>query len=82
MTEQTIATIVVAAVAVIPPTLVALAGFKQSQKNGDKADEIHVLVDGNMSKVQADLAEAKTEIADLRKVIIEMAASRKEGSAL
>ncbi len=70
MSEQTVANVVIAAIAVVPPTLMALASFVQSWRNGKKSDEIHVLVNSNMAAVKAELAAAKLEIADLRSIIV------------
>ncbi len=70
MSEQTIANVIVAFFAVVPPTIAALAAFAQSWRNGKKSDEIHVLVNSNMAAVKAELAAAKIEIADLRSIIV------------
>ena len=62
-------TVFIALLTAIPPTLVALAGFIVTLKNGVKSDKIHVLVNSNMTKVQADLAAARLNIEELQVVI-------------
>lgn len=66
MTDQTLTIILTA----LPPTLVALAGLIVSVVNSLKADKIHVLVNSNMTKVQADLAAANLNIKDLQATIV------------
>ena len=51
--------VLVAMIAAIPPTLVAYVAWRALEK---KTDEIHVLVNSNLSKVKADLASAVEEI--------------------
>ena len=76
MNEQTVASIVVAALAAIPGALLGIATLLQSQKNEknstaigdvlkDKADQIHELTDGNLTAVQFQLKVALTRIDDL-----------------
>lgn len=50
----------------LPPTLVAIATLIVSIINSMKADKIHVLVNSNMAKVQADLAIANMSIKELQ----------------
>jgi len=61
--------VIIAMIVAIPPTLVALAGLIQSILNGRKAEQIHVLVDGNMSDVKRDLAIAMAEIQNLKALL-------------
>lgn len=65
--------VIIALMACVPATVTALAGLVVSLKNGRKADlaatkqeEIHVLVNSNLSKVKEDLEEAKREIMSLK----------------
>ena len=61
--------VLTAMIVAIPPTLVAAAGLIQSILNGNKAEKIHVLVDGNMSDVKRDLAVAMAEIQNLKRLL-------------
>jgi hypothetical protein len=70
MTDATIVTIAAA----IPATLSALGALVVSVANGvrgkrieTKADEIHTLANGNLSRVEANLALANEQIAILVK---------------
>jgi hypothetical protein len=54
----------------LPPTLVALGGFIVSVMNSWKAEKIHVLVNSNMTKVQADLALANQRIEELATALV------------
>ncbi len=72
-----------ALVAAVPVTITAVAGLLVSLQNGRKADvaavkqqEIHVLVNSNLTKVKADLETAKTEIAALHGLLRDFAAER------
>jgi hypothetical protein len=68
MSDATLAILLTA----LPPTLVALAGLIVSVVNSLKANKIHVLVNSNMSKVQADLAGANQRIEKLQAIITKM----------
>ncbi len=76
-------TITMALIAGLPATLTALTGLIVSIKNGRKTDavvtkvddaavkqqEIHTLVNSNLTKVKDDLAEAKAEITALKALV-------------
>lgn len=72
MTDATLTIILTA----LPPTIVALAGLIVSVVNSLKADKIHVLVNSNMTKVQADLAAANISIGELQLVISKLAGNK------
>lgn len=62
----------VAIIAAVPPTVTALAGLVVSLKNSKKAndaavkqEEIHGLVNSNLTKVKNELADARSEIRAL-----------------
>jgi hypothetical protein len=67
---------ILAIIAAVPPTLLALAAFMQSFKNNilskdrsaktnAKIDEVHVLANSNLTRVRADLAVALKRIETL-----------------
>jgi hypothetical protein len=65
--------IMIALIAAVPPTLVALAGFFQGISNGRQAgkivaktEEIHTATNGHLSVLTKNLADAKQEIKDLQ----------------
>jgi len=62
--DATAASIAVALVASIAPTIAALAGWRSLSK---KSDQIHVLVNSNLTEVKANLAHALAEIQALKK---------------
>lgn len=78
--------VTVALITAIPPTCVALFGLIVSLKNSKKADvitakadeaavkqqEIHVLVNSNLTAVKDDLEEAKAEIQALRTLVTQL----------
>lgn len=66
----------------LPPTLVALAGLIVSVVNSLKANKIHVLVNSNMSKVQADLAGANQRIEKLQMIITRMVDTQTAGAVI
>lgn len=73
MTDMAIGAIVTA----LPPTLVALGTLIVAWRNSNKSDkiekkseEIHVLVNSNLTAVKAELAEAKLQIAQLQSTIV------------
>jgi hypothetical protein len=75
------ATIVITAtIAALPPTILALATWRQSRKNTEKADtiiskaeEIHTLTNSNLAEVKAELATANGKIEGVEKVIAALA---------
>jgi hypothetical protein len=83
--NQTLATVVVALVAAVPPTLVAFAALRSSRLNSAKADqlidkttEIKTQTDGQLTKVMGSLNVANEKlnvanekIAGLEKLIAE-----------
>lgn len=52
---------IVASIAAIPGIVSAILGWL----NGRKADAIHILVNSNLDAVKGQLADAKSQIADL-----------------
>ena len=58
--------LLVALITAIPPTLMAYIAWARLTT---KADEIHVLVNSNLTKVKLDLAVALDEIAYLKEVL-------------
>ena len=58
--------LLVALITAIPPTLMAYIAWSRLTT---KADEIHVLVNSNLTKVNVDLAVALDEIAYLKEVL-------------
>jgi len=80
--NDTTLTIVLAA---IPAIVASVAGLVVSLKNSVKADlnmkksdEIHVMVNSNMTKVQADLAGANQRIGELELIIGKLVTARDE----
>ena len=76
--NQTLATIAVAFVAAVPPTIVAFAALRSSRLNSAKADqlidkttEIKTQTDGQLTKVMGSLAVANEKITGLEKLIAE-----------
>lgn len=71
--------VIIAMVTSIPPTIAAVAALFVSIRNGWKADlaavkqqEIHVLVNSNLTAVKNDLEEAKAEIKALRSLVTQL----------
>lgn len=71
-------TLLIALIAAVPTTIVALATLWQTLRNGakasvlaTKADEIHVLVNSNLTLVKSQLAEALAKIETLERLIAE-----------
>lgn len=60
------ASLLLAIVAATPPTIAALAAW---WKLAQKTEEIHVLVNANLLRVQRDLASAVTEIGELKETV-------------
>lgn len=78
-------TFVVALVVALPPTLAAMAGLIQSRLNAaksdtiiEKANEIHVLTNSNLTAVKAALAEAQEKIESLEQLVTQLAMSKGE----
>ncbi len=83
-------TVIIALIAGLPAAITALAGLVVSLKNGRKADtmatkvddaavrqqEIHTLVNSNLTKVKDDLADAKAQILALKALITTMQSAR------
>jgi septal ring factor EnvC (AmiA/AmiB activator) len=86
MSESTIAALIIAAIASIPPTIAALSARKIVKQNDVKTDSliaqtevIHQLTNSNLSSVKEELAavktalsDAKSELADAKKQITEL----------
>ena len=53
-------------------TIVAGIGLLVSKANGRKADEIHVLVNSNLSTVKDKLVSAEEEIRQLRVLLVQL----------
>lgn len=62
-------TLVIAFLGSIAPTIAAVAALLQSKKNAVKADEIHVLVNSNLTKVKNDLEIANDHILSLQETV-------------
>jgi len=50
--------ILLAAIAAIPPTIVATASWLSSKRNEKKLEEVHLLVNSNLASVKVDLQRA------------------------
>ena len=72
--------LVVALIAAIPPTLMAFVSLLKSQENGRKADQIHVLVNSNLTNVKQELADANKHIVQLQKTVEALLPQDNEGS--
>lgn len=57
--------VMVALIAAVPATIAAVVGVVNTRK----ANEIHVLVNSNLTKVKSDLSEAIKQIARLEKLL-------------
>lgn len=83
MSDATIIAIVTALVAAIPPTIMALAALRVSQKNTviaedtnhkaevlvEQTEKIHDLTNSNLTAVKADLVAATEQIKDLQALV-------------
>ena len=58
--------VMVAVIAALPPTIMAYVAWRQL---AIKSEQIHVLVNSNLTQVKADLEHALTEIAALKKTL-------------
>lgn len=58
--------VLVALITAGPPTIMAYVSWR---KLTTKTDEIHVLVNSNLTKVKSDLQHALAEIATLKKAL-------------
>jgi hypothetical protein len=76
-------TVALALVASIPPTIAAVAALVVGIKNGSraiahneqadqKAEQIHVLVNSNMTEVKANLAMALERVKNLESMIMKL----------
>lgn len=80
------ATILTALIGLFGTILTVLAGFilAKTKQNASRLEAIQITVNGNLSKVQADLAESILEIRGLRRELLaskqETATSRNETS--
>jgi hypothetical protein len=65
--------VTIALIVAIPPTLVAvvtlIVGIYNAKEIKHKSDEIHILVNSNLTKVKSDLALALERVAKLEKLI-------------
>jgi hypothetical protein len=80
--------IVTSLLAAIPPTIAALASYRQARKNAAsvaentaitagidrKADLIHTLTDGRLTQVMSDLGSANEQIKRLDDVVRDLSA--------
>ena len=71
--------VLIALIVAVPPTIAAVAAWRQGKANGQKADaltvkaeEIHVLTNSNLSTVKADLAKANTRIESLEALVTKL----------
>lgn len=65
MTES----IMIALIISVPPTIAALAAMIVGLRNSKKADAIHILVNSNMTRVQADLKLALARVKKLEELL-------------
>lgn len=65
----------------IAPTLAALGGLFVAIRNSKKSDEIHVLVNSNLTAVKADLALALERVDKLEKLLVTFTGSAPPPSA-
>jgi hypothetical protein len=68
--------LVLALAAGIPSVFAAILagiGMLVSKANGKKADEIHVLVNSNLTEVKVKLVSAEDEIRQLRILVLQLA---------
>lgn len=88
MSENTLVTIVGAIITGIPPTLVALAAYRQGVRNEVKAkentqavlvetDKIHELTNSNLTKVKSDLMAATSQIEELQTLVATLVEQKK-----
>lgn len=63
--------VLVAIIAAVPPTIVALRNGAKATLLATKADEIHILVNSNLERVKKQLAEALEKIESLETLIAE-----------
>jgi hypothetical protein len=71
----------IALIAGLPPTIAALGAIVVGLHNSKKADDIHHIVDGNLSKVQEDLKKSLERIDALETYIREVIKKRKADHA-
>ncbi len=89
MSDAAMLAVVIAFIAVMPGTLIAVATLITSIKNGKKADdmrdkviEIHTQTNGNLSKLTSALELANTKIVGLEKLVTEMNNAKHEAKQL
>jgi len=61
--------IIVAVIVSLPPTLAAVGALIIGIVNGSKSDKIHVLVNSNLAKVQANLKLAEERVNKLEQLL-------------
>jgi hypothetical protein len=59
----------VALIAALPPTLMAMATFQQRRRIVKTVDQVHTLTNSNLSRVLTDLKLANDRIEKLEKLI-------------
>lgn len=76
-------TVALAMLVAVPPTIAAVATLFVAMRQEKKTDEIHVLVNSNLTAVKADLAIANERIESLTKLIeaLQEDKARKDGAA-
>lgn len=62
--------ILIACIVAVPPTIAGLGTWFQGVRNGTKSDQIHVLVNSNLTSVKADLSLANARIESLEARIV------------
>lgn len=80
--KETLRAVLVAFIASIPPTILAVAVLMTSLGTSEKADvlltktdEIHELTNSNLTKVTANLDSANVKIRELQTLLIKMMAA-------
>lgn len=66
MTVDTVGTIIIAAIAATPPTIMALAAFIKAKGASRKIEELHVLVNSRLSELLAATAAANKSEGELK----------------
>jgi len=62
--------VALAVLVALPPTIAATGALIVAMRQEKKTDEIHVMVNSNLTSVKADLAMANQRIEDLSKLLI------------
>jgi hypothetical protein len=60
------------------PTILAIGTLIVGIRNSNKADEIHILVNSNLTSVKADLTLALDRVKKLEDMLLMMASANKE----